>query len=176
MSIRPIVLYPDPVLLAPTRLVEQVDDSVRRLVADMIETMYAAPGIGLAANQVGASLRLFVMDPTAGESKDGARALLNPVVLEVFGNETGEEGCLSFPDITLEIDRPFRARVEAMDLDGHRFVIDGEGLTARVMLHEIEHLEGETFLRNVSPLKRELVKREIRKRMKSGDWIASAAQ
>ena len=176
MSIRPVVLYPDPVLLEPTRRVEQVDASVRRLVADMIETMYAAPGIGLAANQVGAPLRLFVMDPTAGEATDGARVLINPVVLEVSGSEMGEEGCLSFPDITLEIERPLRARVEATDLEGRSLVVEGEGLLARVMLHEIEHLDGETFLRNVSPLKRELVKREIRKRMKSGDWVASAAQ
>lgn len=176
MPIRPVVLYPDPVLLEPTRIVEGVDESVRQLVADMVETMYAAPGIGLAANQLGVSVRLFVMDPSAGEERDELRVMINPTILQVEGIQAGEEGCLSFPDITLDIDRPHRARVEASDLDGRRFVVDGEGLTARVMLHEIEHLNGQTFLRNVSSLKRELVKREIRKRMRSGDWVAAAAR
>ena len=174
MAVRPVVLYPEQVLLRPTHPVASIDDHVRQLVADMVETMYAAPGIGLAANQLGESVRVFVMDPSGGEAPDGLRILVNPVVRSVEGSQTGEEGCLSFPDITLEIDRPYRARVEALDIDGRSVVLDAEGLVARVMLHEIEHLDGETFLRNVSALKREIVKREIRKRIKAGNWTTLA--
>jgi peptide deformylase len=176
MAVLPVVLYPDPVLLRPTEPVAAVDDRIRKLAAEMIETMYAAPGIGLAANQVGESLRLFVMDPTGGEEPGNLRVLVNPVVVHTEGSQTGEEGCLSFPDITLDVERAMRARVEALDLEGHKVVHEGEGLLARVMLHEIEHLDGETFLRNVSALRREIVKREIRKRIKTGDWVASAVR
>jgi peptide deformylase len=141
----------------------------------MVETMYAAPGVGLAANQVGAPFRLLVVDLSLGEKPDELRVLINPEIKTTEGSQFGDEGCLSFPDITLEIERPLKARVAALDLDGNPLEIEGEGLMARALLHEIEHLDGETFLRNVSPLKRELVKRQIRKRMKTGDWVATAA-
>ena len=175
MALRPIVVYPDPVLLEPTRDVESVDDEVRRLVRDMVDTMYAAPGIGLAANQVGVPARICIVDLTAGEKPGELKVLINPVVKQVEGSQIGEEGCLSFPDITLEVDRPLRATVEALDLDGKKYVIEAEGLLARAMLHEIEHLDGKTFLRNVSPVRREMVKRRIRKRIKAGDWVAAVA-
>ena len=175
MALRPIVLYPDPVLLRPTRRVDAVTPEVRDLVRDMAETMYAAPGIGLAANQVGEEVRVCVVDLSAGEREGELRVLINPEVREVSGIDQAEEGCLSFPDINLEIERPLRAVVDALDLDGKPFTVDAEGLLARVMLHEIEHLDGQTFLRNVSSLKRELVKRQIRRRMKSGDWVAAVA-
>ena len=175
MPLRPIVLYPDPVLLRPTRRVDSVTPEVRDLVRDMAETMYAAPGIGLAANQVGEEVRVCVVDLSAGEREGELRVLINPEVREVSGIDQAEEGCLSFPDINLEIERPLRAVVDALDLDGKPFTVDAEGLLARVMLHEIEHLDGQTFLRNVSSLKRELVKRQIRRRMKSGDWVAAVA-
>ena len=175
MALRPVVLYPDPVLLRPTEPVAEIDETIRQLAADMIETMYAAPGIGLAANQVGESVRLFVMDPSGGEEPAGLRVLVNPLTLAAEGSQVGEEGCLSFPDITIDVERALRARVQALDLEGRTVVHEGEGLLARVMLHEIEHLDGETFLRNVSALKREMVKREIRKRIKTGDWAPSAA-
>ena len=175
MALRPIVLYPDPVLLRPTRRVDAVTPEVRDLVRDMAETMYAAPGIGLAANQVGEEVRVCVVDLSAGEREGELRVLINPEVREVSGIDQAEEGCLSFPDINLEIERPLRAVVDALDLDGKPFTVDAEGLLARVMLHEIEHLDGQTFLRNVSSLKRELVKRQIRRRMKSGEWVAAVA-
>jgi peptide deformylase len=175
MAIRPVVLFPDPVLLTPTRPVERVDEEVRALVQDMVETMYAAPGVGLAANQVGEQLRVCVVDLTVGETRDELRVFINPEVVSTEGSQIGEEGCLSFPDITLEIERPMRAVVRAIDLDGKPFTLEGEGLMARAMLHEIEHLDGRTFLQHVSPLKRELVRRQIRKRMKSGEWVAAAA-
>jgi len=176
MAILPIVLYPDPVLLKPAAKVAAVDDQIRRLVRDMTETMYAAPGIGLAANQVGVSLRICIVDVTAGERPDSLVVFINPEVTQIEGSEVGEEGCLSFPEITLEVDRACKATVEALDVTGQPFTYTAEGLMARAMLHEIEHLHGQTFLRNVSTLRRELVKKQIRKRIRSGDWVAEAAQ
>jgi peptide deformylase len=163
-------------LLRPTAEVETVDDEIRRLVRDMIDTMYAAPGIGLAANQVGVALRICIVDITAGEQPESLVTFINPVVTDVAGSQIGEEGCLSFPDITLEVERNYTATVEALDPDGKPFTYSCEGLMARATLHEIEHLAGQTFLRNVSAIKRELVKRQIRKRIKFGDWVAEAAQ
>ena len=175
LAVRPIVLYPDPVLLRPTRPVEGVDQAVRELIQDLIDTMHAAPGIGLAANQVGESRRVCVVDLSVGESPGDLKVLVNPRVVAVEGSQVDEEGCLSFPDITLEVERAVRATVEALDAEGRPITVTGEGLLARAMLHEIEHLDGQTFLRNVSPLKRQLVTRQIRKRMKAGDWVAVPA-
>jgi len=174
MAVRPIVLYPDPVLLEPTRPVQTVDAEIRELVRDMVETMYRAPGIGLAANQVGISSRVCVVDTSVGEEPEALLVLINPVVRETSGSQLGEEGCLSFPDITLEIERAETATVEALDLDGKSCIYEVAGLRARVVLHECEHLEGRTFLRNISSLKRELVKRRIRKRIDAGDWVETA--
>lgn len=176
MSIRPLVLYPDPILLKPTEPVQEVDDEIRQLVGDMVDTMYAAPGVGLAANQIGVSLRICVVDVTAGQEPGHLQVLINPEVIETEGSQFGDEGCLSFPDIALDVERPNRATIEATDLDGERRTITADGFLARAMLHEIEHLDGEVFLRNVSPLKREMVKRRIKKRMKNGDWVGAVAQ
>lgn len=175
MALRPIVLYPDPVLLKPTEAVEQVDDRVRALVDDMVETMYAADGIGLAANQVGESLRVCIVDPTGGSDPDGLHVLINPRVLEEEGSQTGEEGCLSFPEIHFDVTRAQRTRIEALDREGRPFVLEAEDLLARVALHEIEHLEGFTFLRNISSVRRELIKSKIRRRIRSGEWVAAVA-
>ena len=171
MAVRPIVLYPDPVLLKPTDPVAAVDDEVRDLVKDMIETMYAAPGIGLAANQVGVSRQVCVVDLSVGEKEGELKVFVNPRVVSAEGSEVAEEGCLSFPDIHLDIERPFAATVEATGLDGKPFTLVATGLLARAIQHEIEHLSGRVFLQNVSPLKRELVKRQIKKRIKAGDWL-----
>jgi peptide deformylase len=176
MAIRPIVLYPDPALLTPTREVLRVDEKIRALVHDMVETMYAAPGIGLAANQVGVPLRVCVVDLSAGETPGELKVFVNPKVREIEGRQTGEEGCLSFPDITLEIERGQKVQVDALDLEGRPFTLTAEDLLARAIQHEVEHLEGRVFLQNVSPLRRELVKRQIKKRMKSGDWVATATR
>jgi peptide deformylase len=173
MPTRPIVLYPDPVLLKPTVPVESVDDETRQLIRDMTETMYAAPGIGLAANQVGATSRVCIVDLSAGERSGELKVLVNPVVKTVEGSDVDEEGCLSFPEIVLEIDRPYRATIEALDENAQPITVEAEGLLARAMLHEIEHLDGKTFLRNISSVKREMVKRRIRKMMKTGDWVAA---
>lgn len=173
MALRPIVLYPDPVLLNPTRDVAGITDEVRELVRDMVETMYAAPGIGLAANQVGSTHRVCVVDLSVGEKPGELRVFVNPRLVDAAGSDVAEEGCLSFPDIALDVERPYRAVVEAEDLDGRTFRVDAEGLLARAMQHELEHLDGRTFLQNVSPLKRELVKRQIKKRIRNGDWVAA---
>lgn len=173
MALRPIVLYPDPVLLNPTEPVATVDDEIRSLVRDMVDTMYAAPGIGLAANQVGVAKRVCVVDLSVGETPGELKVFINPRIVASSGSEVAEEGCLSFPEIHLDIERPFTATVEAEDLDGTTFRVAAEGLMARAMQHEIEHLEGRVFLMNVSPLKRELVKRQIKKRIKAGDWVAT---
>jgi peptide deformylase len=176
VAVRPIVLYPDPVLLRPTRPVEAVDPGLRDLIRDLIDTMHAAPGIGLAANQVGEGRRVCVVDLSVGETAEDLKVLVNPRVVAVQGSQVDEEGCLSFPDITLEVERAAHVTVEALDREGRPFTLTAEGLLARAVLHEIEHLDGQTFLRNVSPLKRQLVTRQIRKRMKSGDWVAVPAE
>ncbi len=176
MALRPIVLYPGPVLLRPTKPVNDVDEGVRDLVRDLTDTMYAAPGIGLAGNQIGDTRRVCVVDVTTGEEPDSLHVFINPTIVSEGGSDTAEEGCLSFPDVTLEIERALRTTVRALDLDGSPFDLEAEGLLARAILHECEHLDGHVFLRNVSSLKREHVKRQIRKRIKAGDWVAAEAQ
>jgi len=173
MALRPIVLYPDPMLLTPTERVERIDDELVTLVQDMVETMHAAPGIGLAANQVGVGKRVFVLDLSVGEKAEDLHVFINPKIVDSSGSEVAEEGCLSFPDIHIDIERPFLATVEAQGLDGKTFKLSARGLLARAMQHEIEHLEGRVFIQNLSPLKRELMKRQIKKRIKAGDWVAT---
>ena len=176
MAILPITLYPDPVLLRPTAPVQKIDDEIRQLVQDMVDTMIHAPGIGLAANQVGVSLRLCVIDLSAGEESGALHVFINPEIVEASGTQVGEEGCLSFPDITLDIERALQATVKSLGLDGEQTIVTVEGLMARAVLHECEHLDGKTYLQNVSSLKRELVKRQIRKRINAGDWVEAAAK
>jgi len=175
MAIRPIVVFPDPVLLEPTRPVELFDDELRELVNDMVDTMYAAPGVGLAANQIGVSRSLLIIDLTAGEQPDQLFVFINPRITRADGKQVGEEGCLSFPELTLNVARAQHVTVEAQDLDGRLYELEAEDLMARAIQHECEHLDGQVFLRNLTSLKRELVKRDIRKRIKAGDWTAAPA-
>jgi peptide deformylase len=170
------VLYPDPVLLRPTRPVAAVDDAVLQLIDDLVETLRAAPGIGLAANQIGVSMRVCVVDLSAGENPGELHVFVNPVITRREGEEVGEEGCLSFPDVTLDIRRAERITVEALDAEGEAFALEAEGLLARAIQHECEHLDGQVFLRNVSPLKRELIKKQIRKRIQAGDWVKTTSE
>jgi peptide deformylase len=174
MAARPIILFPDPVLLRETEPVERVDDEVRALVQDMADTMTRARGIGLAANQVGVSRRICVVDLSAGEDPAGLLVFINPRIVERDGAEVAEEGCLSFPGINIDVERALRVDVESVDLEGRPCRASFEGLLARVLQHECEHLDGRTFLHNVSPLRRELIKKQIRKRIKAGDWIELA--
>jgi len=170
MPVLEIVKYPDPVLETPAEPVTEFDDELKQLVADMFETMYAAPGVGLAAPQVGVSKRLFVMDCSGGKDPAQRIAMINPVVLGGEGEQTGEEGCLSFPGIFFPVTRNLRAVVQAQDINGNTFEIDGLELTARCMLHETDHCDGILFIQRTTPLKREMVKRRIRKLIKAKQW------
>ena len=170
MAVFDIVKYPEPVLSTPTEIVERFDDELARLAADMIETMHAAPGIGLAAPQVGRTERITVIDLSVGSEEDELLVLVNPRVLEAEGEIREEEGCLSFPDLMLIVPRPERVVVEAQDLEGNAFSIEAEELLARCLHHEIDHLDGVLFLDRVSPLKRDLAKRKISKRIRAGEW------
>jgi peptide deformylase len=170
MALLDIVKWPATVLENPGEPVSEFDDDLKRLVEDMFETMYAAPGVGLAAVQVGIPKRLFVMDCSGGKDPDQRIALINPEVLAIEGNQNGEEGCLSFPGIFTPVERSLRAVVRAQDVNGNEFEIDGMELTARCMLHETDHCDGIVFLDKMSSIKRELVKRKIRKLQKTGKW------
>ena len=137
----------------------------------MFEAMYAVRGVALPAPQAGVSTRLFVMDCSGGKDPRAGVALINPVTLNVEGEQTGDEGCLSFPDIFFSVRRGLRAVVRAQDVNGEEFEIDGMELTARCMLHETDHCDGILFIDRATPLKRELVKRRIRKLMKTERWL-----
>lgn len=165
-----VVRYGDPVLTKPAEAVTEFDASLRKLVDDMFETMYGAPGVGLAAPQVGQLKRLFVMDCSLGKEKKQKVALINPVIETEEGEQIGDEGCLSFPGIYLQVARPQRVVVRARDLDGSEFTLDVMDLEARCVSHETDHLDGELFISYLSPLKRDLLKRKIKKRIKLGDW------
>jgi peptide deformylase len=170
MAILPIVRYPHDVLLEPTEPVGHVTPDLERLVRDMIETMHAAPGVGLAANQVGVALRLAVVDLTVGEDPSKLFVLVNPRVIENSGAYVDEEGCLSLPGFTEHVRRPDRCVIEAADLEGKVRTIEGKGLMARAFNHEIDHLDGHLFIEHLSVLKRRLIKRKVQKQMRSGDW------
>jgi peptide deformylase len=165
-----VVKYGDPILTKRAEEVTAFDETLRRLVDDMFETMYGAPGVGLAAPQVGVLKRLFVMDCSSGKDKKQKVVLINPVIEAEEGEQVGDEGCLSFPGIFLEVKRPQRVVVRALDLDGSAIALDVMDLQARCVSHETDHLDGELFISYISPLKRDLTKRKIKKRMKQGDW------
>ncbi|MEK6300160.1 MAG: peptide deformylase [Acidobacteriota bacterium] len=165
-----VVKYGDPVLTKPAEEVTEFEPKLGKLVDNMFETMYGAPGVGLAAPQVGLLKRLFVMDCTSGKDKKRKVALINPVIETEEGEQIGDEGCLSFPGIFLQVARPQRLVVRARDIDGSEFKLDVMDLEARCVSHETDHLDGELFLSYISPLKRDLVKRKIKKRIKAGDW------
>lgn len=171
MALLDIVKYGDPVLETPGDPVTEFDDKLKKLVEDMFQTMYSARGVGLAAPQVGVSKRLFVMDCSGGEDPSARIALINPVVLRVEGEQTGEEGCLSFPGIYFPVKRDFRAVVRAHDVNGEEFEYDGLELEARCVLHETDHCDGIVFIDRTTTLKRELVKRKIKKLSKAGKWV-----
>jgi len=171
MALLEIVKYGDPVLERPGEPVTKFDERLKRLISDMFETMYAARGVGLAAPQIGVSKRLFVMDCSGGNDARARVALVNPFVLRVEGDQTGDEGCLSFPGIFFPVKRSLRAVVRAQDLEGEEFEFDGLELEARCMLHETDHCDGVVFLDRTTALKRELVRRKIKRLQKQGRWV-----
>jgi len=170
MAILPILRYPHDALLVECDPVRDITPDIQRLVRDMIETMHAAPGVGLAANQVGVRLKVAVVDLTAGESKGEIFVLINPRVLENAGRYVEDEGCLSLPGFTERVTRPDRCVIEAMDLDGRICKLEGVGLMARAFNHEIDHLNGRLFIEHLSALKRRLIKKKVQKRIRAGDW------
>jgi peptide deformylase len=168
MAIRPIVKYGAPVLHSAAEPVEKVDDSIRALLRDMVETMYAAPGIGLAAPQIGVGLRVIVVDLSVGEDPSQLIQLVNPELLEREGEQRHEEGCLSIPGYGGSPTRPARVTVKGLDPDGQERVLTGTELLARAFSHEIDHVDGLVFVDRLSPLKRDLMKRKLRKRAREG--------
>jgi len=165
-----IVKYPEPVLSQPGEPVAEFNDELRQLVADMFETMYAAQGIGLAAPQVAVSKRVTVIDLSAGKDPAQKLVLINPEITYREGKQYEEEGCLSFPEIREKIQRAFKVKVRAQDETGKWFEMDGEELLSRAFQHEIDHLDGILFTKRMSPLKRDLVLRKIRKLQREGTW------
>jgi len=168
MPIRPIVKYGDPVLHGPAEPVEEIDDSIRTLLADMVQTMYAAPGVGLAAPQIGVPLRVIVIDLSVGGDPSQLIQLVNPEFLERDGEQSQEEGCLSVPGYGGSPARPARVKVRGLDPDGNERVYEGTELLARAFCHEIDHIDGLLFVDRLSPLKRDLMKRRLRKRVREG--------
>jgi peptide deformylase len=164
MALLEIRKFPDPVLRVVAARVTKFDADFRKLCEDMAETMYAEPGVGLAAPQVGASQRFFVGDGIIFGFAEGTTLVFaNPEILSSEGEQEGDEGCLSFPGIYEKVNRPFKCRVRAQDIDGHTFELDCEGLACRAIFHEIDHLEGRLMIDYLSPLKRQLVRKEAKK-------------
>jgi peptide deformylase len=164
MSKLTILEFPDPRLRTRAKPVTAFDDALRQLAADMLETMYAAPGVGLAATQVNAHIRMLVAD--VSESHDTPHVLVNPEILDRQGTAIGEEGCLSVPGYFDEVERAARVRVRAQGLDGKSFEMDADGLLAVCIQHEIDHLEGKLFVDYLSELKRTRIRKKLEKERK----------
>ncbi len=168
--IRKIVKYGAPVLENPTKRVTEFDAELKKLTEDMFETMYAAQGVGVAAPQVGLGLHLAVIDVSSGKNPEAKIVLANPEIIHMEGEQREEEGCLSVPGFRGNVIRPRYVTVRAQDLTGKSFEMRGEGLLARAFCHETDHLNGVLFIQHLGVLKRDLIKRKIRKLVKAGDW------
>ena len=167
MAKLPIVLLPDPVLRQPSAAVENVDDDVRRLIDDMLETMYAAPGVGLAAVQVGVPRRVLVLDVSDKDDEQSPIVMINPEIVSLSGEpRVHEEGCLSIPDVRIEIERPGSATVRYIDRDGARQELVADGLLATALQHEMDHLDGKLIIDFLTRLKRDMIVRRFRKQAK----------
>ena len=168
--LRPILRYGERPLHTPAADVVSFDDEFQRLVDDMIETMYAAPGIGLAATQVGVPQRVFVIDLSLGRSTGELIVMANPAFLAREGTQLEEEGCLSAPGFNATVVRPQRVVVKGLDRHGHEQTIEGKDLLARAFQHEIDHLDGVVFIDRLRGIKRDMIVRKIQKLKKSGKW------
>ncbi len=163
MPVLPIRLFPDPVLREVCPRVEQFDDSLRQLAADMVETMHVAPGVGLAAPQVGVSLRLAVIDVSVGDDPDALHIFVNPEIVEARGDALDVEGCLSIPDLSERVRRPEAIRVRAQGLDGEAIELEAEDFLARAICHEIDHLDGVLFVDYLRGLRKERARRQLKR-------------
>jgi peptide deformylase len=166
----PIIKYPDPVLERPCDDVIDFNAELRQLTDDMFETMYAAQGVGLAAPQVNRPIRVTVIDVSCGQTPEMKMVFVNPEIIHMEGKQRGPEGCLSIPDFREEVTRAMTCTVRAQDLEGKTFEITGEELLSRCMQHEIDHLNGVLFIKHISILKRDMIKRKIKKLIKLGEW------
>jgi peptide deformylase len=166
----PITLYGDPVLETPAATVTEFNDDLKKLVEDMFESMYAAHGVGLAAPQIGIGKRIAVIDVTFKEDPNAKLVLVNPEIIHTEGRQRGTEGCLSLPEFREDVTRPDKVTVRAQDVEGNWFEHTGEELLARALMHETEHLQGRLYISHISGLKRDLMKRKIRKLMRAGQW------
>jgi peptide deformylase len=168
--IYPIVKYGDPVLETPAATVTEFDHALNKLVDDMFESMYAAHGVGLAAPQIGIGKRIAVIDISFNEKPDEKLVLVNPEIIKKHGRQSGSEGCLSLPEFRETVSRANVVTVRAQDLKGKWFETTGEALLARAILHETEHLQGKLYISHISALKRDIMKRKIKKLMRAGEW------
>jgi peptide deformylase len=168
--IYPIVKFGNPVLDKPGEPVNAFDDELKKLVEDMFESMYAARGVGLAAPQIGISKRLAVIDVSFKEDPEAKLVLANPEIIRKEGRQRGSEGCLSIPEFREEVTRAKNVTVRAQDVNGKWYEKTGEELLARAFLHETDHLDGKLYISHISALKRDLMKRKIRKLVKAGEW------
>ncbi len=168
--IYPIVKLGNPVLETPAKPVTAFDDDLKKLVEDMFESMYAAHGVGLAAPQIGISKRLAVIDVSFKEDPTAKLVLANPEIIHTEGKQTQNEGCLSIPDFREPVKRANKVTVRAQDIHGEWYEKTGEELLARAFLHETDHLNGKLYISHISALKRDLIKRKVKKLMKAGEW------
>lgn len=177
MAILQIRVYPDPVLLVRCLPVDRFDEELRRLAGDLVETMHAAPGVGLAAPQVGVERRLAVVDLSGGSEAGALHILVNPEILESSGLASEVEGCLSIPEVSEKVDRPQRIRVRAQDLEGRTFEVEGSDWLARAVCHEVDHLDGILFIHRLRGLRRQRVERLLRRQLRRREtppWTAAA--
>jgi peptide deformylase len=169
--LRPILRLGDSILSETARPVEVITPEIERLIDDMIETMYAAPGIGLAAPQVGVALRIFVLDLSVGRDPAALHVMVNPEFVERDGMQLEEEGCLSVPGFTSTVARPKRVVVKGLNRQGESQTLEGTGLMARALQHEIDHLNGCLFVDRLRGISKDLIVRKIKKLAKAGKWI-----
>ena len=170
MALRPIIKYGHPILHAPSTPVDKIDETILALLDDMIETMYAAPGIGLAAPQIAVPLRVIIVDLSVGEEPGQLIKLINPEFVIREGEQRHDEGCLSVPGFGGSPVRPARVVVKGLDPDGKERTYEGTELLARAFCHEIDHIDGLLFVDRLTPLKRDLMKRKLRKKARTDDW------
>ena len=168
--ILPILKYGEPTLQKICEPVTVFDGALEQLAKNMVETMYRAPGVGLAAPQVGVLKRLIVLDVTVVEKDGNLITLVNPEIIVAEGEQYEDEGCLSLPEFTAKVHRPYRIVVSGKDIHGKEAVIEGEGLLSRVLSNEIDHLNGILFIDHLSSIKRDIIKRKIRKKVRAGEW------
>jgi len=168
--IRPIVLWGSEVLEKPSDPVTNITGDDLKLVQDMIETMYKAPGVGLAAPQIGVSKRILVTDTTSGEKKDRLFTIFNPEIVSIEGEQFEEEGCLSIPGFSATVVRPKKIVLRGLNINGKELILEASDLLARAFSHEMDHLDGKFFLDHLSFIKRDMIKRRIKKLIRQGKW------